>query len=89
MVTTDSGPRHLAAAFGVPTITLFGPTDPRWSDNYQAAAMHLQRDLPCIPCGQRVCPLQHHRCMRELTEEQVLTAALRLLSQTNAGRRVS
>jgi heptosyltransferase-2 len=31
MVTNDTGPRHIAAAFGVPTVTLFGPTDPRWT----------------------------------------------------------
>jgi heptosyltransferase-2 len=86
LVTTDSGPRHLAAAFGVPTVTLFGPTDPRWSDNYHPAAMHLQRDLPCIACGQRVCPLAHQRCLRELSADLVLAAIRQLLQQTDARR---
>lgn len=31
MVTNDTGPRHIAAAFGTPTVALFGPTDPRWT----------------------------------------------------------
>ncbi len=31
MVTNDTGPRHIAAAMGVPTVALFGPTDPRWT----------------------------------------------------------
>ncbi len=78
MVTTDSGPRHFAAAFGVPAITLFGPTDPRWSHNYHSSAVDLQLNLPCGPCGKRICPLEHHRCMRELTVNQVAAAALRL-----------
>lgn len=84
LVTTDSGPRHMAAALGVPTVTLFGPTDPRWSDNYHPASLQLQRELSCIPCGRRVCPLGHHRCLRELSEDVVLVAVRRLLAQTAA-----
>ncbi len=79
MVTTDSGPRHFAAAFGVPVVTLFGPTDPRWSDNYHPQAIDLQLELPCRPCAKRVCPLEHHRCMRGLDVQQVAAATLRLL----------
>ncbi len=72
MVTTDSGPRHIAAAFGVPTVTLFGPTDPRWSHNYHTSGSTCSLTLPCRPCGQRTCPQKHHRCMRDLTVEHVL-----------------
>jgi heptosyltransferase-2 len=82
MVTTDSGPRHFAAAFGVPVVTLFGPTDPRWSDNYHPSAIDLQLDVPCGPCGKRVCPLEHHRCMRDLTVNHVASAALSLLDSS-------
>ncbi len=79
LISTDSGPRHFGAAFDVPTITLFGPTDPRWSENYQRRGIHLQEDVPCGPCAARTCPLGHHRCMRELTVEQVFGAAAQLL----------
>ena len=72
LVSTDSGPRHIAAAVGTPTITLLGPIDPRWSENYQAEAIQLHLPLECSPCGRRVCPLGHHRCMRDLTPEMVL-----------------
>jgi heptosyltransferase-2 len=79
LVTTDSGPRHFGAAFSVPTVTLFGPTDPRWSHNYHPQAVDLQLHVPCGPCAQRICPLGHHRCMQDLNVEHVLRAAIGLL----------
>ena len=86
MVTTDSGPRHFAAAFGVPVVTIFGPTDPRWSHNYPRAGIDLQLDVECGPCGQRTCPLEHHRCMRDLSVDHVATATSRLLATGHSGR---
>ena len=79
VVTTDSGPRHFAAAFSVPAVTIFGPTDPRWSFNYHLQETPLKQSLPCAPCGKRICPLIHHRCMRDVTVDHVLAAALELL----------
>jgi heptosyltransferase-2 len=79
LVSTDSGPRHFGAAFGVPTITLFGSTDPRWSHNYHPQSLDLQRHVPCGPCARRTCPLGHHRCMRDLTVDQVFRAVRAML----------
>jgi heptosyltransferase-2 len=79
MVTTDSGPRHFAAAFDVPVVTLFGPTHIGLSENYHARAVHLQHDLECVPCQRRTCPLGHHRCMRDLSIDEVYRAVLQLL----------
>lgn len=79
LVTTDSGPRHFAAAFGRPVVTLFGPTHIEWTDTFFPGEIHLQKKVPCGPCQQRVCPLDH-RCMKELTPAEVLAAAERLLS---------
>ena len=84
LVSTDSGPRHLAAALGVPTVSLFGPTHRAWSENHHPRAIDLQRSVPCGPCQMRVCPLGHHRCMRELTAAEVLGAVERLLSVSAA-----
>lgn len=75
LVTTDSGPRHFAAAFDVPVITIFGPTHIAWSENHFDRAVHLQHEVPCGPCQQRTCPLGHHRCMTELTVDRVYRAA--------------
>lgn len=85
LVTTDSGPRHFAAAFGRPVVSLFGPTHIAWTDTHYAREVHLQHRLPCGPCQQRVCPLKgpdHHRCMEELQPEEVYRAAARLLGGT-------
>lgn len=79
MVSTDSGPRHVAAALGLPVVTLFGPMLPIWSENPTQRAANLVLDLDCIGCRQRFCPLGHHRCMRELTVEMAFGAVSRLL----------
>lgn len=86
MVTTDSGPRHFAAAFDVPVITLFGPTHAEWSENGFAKATHLQLDLECVPCQQRECPLGHHRCLRDLTIDEVQRAVRRELERPATAR---
>jgi heptosyltransferase II len=81
LVTTDSGPRHFAAAFGRPVVSVFGPTHIAWTETYFSRAIHLQKKLDCGPCQQRVCPLKHHRCMTELLPEEVLAAVQRLLAE--------
>jgi heptosyltransferase-2 len=78
LVTTDSGPRHFAAAFDRPVVTLFGPTHIGWTETYHPRAVHLQKQVPCGPCQKRVCPLDH-RCMKELSPAEVFEAAEGLL----------
>jgi heptosyltransferase-2 len=80
LVTTDSGPRHFAAAFGRPVVTLFGPTHIAWTETYYPRAVHLQKKVPCGPCQQRVCPLDH-RCMKDLSAGEVFAAVERLLAR--------
>ena len=81
VVSTDSGVRHFAAAFGIPSVALFGPMNPAASENYHSGEIRLQLDLPCSPCGKRICPLEHHRCMRDLTISRVYDSLVRQLSQ--------
>lgn len=80
LVTTDSGPRHFAAAFNRPVVTLFGPTHIAWTETYHPGAIHLQKEVECGPCQKRVCPLDH-RCMTTLTAGEVFHAAVRLLDR--------
>lgn len=74
LVTTDSGPRFFGVAFGVPTVTLFGPTSTEFTRTFSAWETSVSLSLDCQPCMKRVCPLGHHRCMRDLTVERVLAA---------------
>jgi heptosyltransferase II len=87
LITTDSGPRHFAAAFNRPVVSLFGPTHIEWTETYYARAIHLQHRLPCGPCQQRVCSLRgvdHHRCMEDLMPEEVFSASMKLLNGATA-----
>lgn len=80
LVTTDSGPRHFAAGFNRPVVSLFGPTHIAWTDTYFEKEVQLQKRVPCGPCQQRVCHIDH-RCMRDLSSTEVFDAALRLLTR--------
>jgi heptosyltransferase II len=80
LVTTDSGPRHFAAAFDRPVVTLFGPTHIAWTETYYAKAIHLQKKVNCGPCQCRVCPLDH-RCMKLLMPAEVFAAVTQLLNR--------
>lgn len=72
MVSMDSGPLHLACALGTPTVGLFGPTDPRRTGPFGRRASAVYKDLSCRPCFKKKrCPLEHHRCMHDITVEEV------------------
>jgi heptosyltransferase-2 len=81
VVSTDSGPRFMAIAFGKPVVTLFGPTDPAATATHYPLETCISLKLDCQPCTQRTCPLHHHRCMRELPVERVYAAVVDMLKQ--------
>ncbi len=85
LVTTDSGPRHFAAGFNVPVITLFGPTHIAWTLTHHARALHLHHPVPCGPCQRPICPRKHHRCLRDLSPDAVFAAAVRMLEGRGVG----
>jgi heptosyltransferase-2 len=79
LVTNDSAPLHLATAVGTPLVAIFGPTVPEQGFGPRGAGgLALgHAGLLCRPCsahGPAVCPLGHHRCMRELPVETVAQA---------------
>ena len=72
VITTDSGPMHLAAAVGTPVIALFGPTDPARTGPYGKEHVIITAGLPCSPCFLKKCSTR--KCMRDISPDEVLTA---------------
>ncbi len=71
LIATDSGPRHFATAFRVPTVVVMGPTDPRWSGANLDRQEVVRHDVSCGPCHKKICPLDH-RCMIGITPDEVM-----------------
>jgi heptosyltransferase-2 len=80
VVTNDSGPMHVAAAFGVPIVAVFGPTDHTTTHPYAEAFQVVRKDFECAPCLQRQCPTDH-RCMNAVTVEDVVSATKNFLNE--------
>jgi lipopolysaccharide heptosyltransferase II len=76
----DSGPMHIAAAAGIPVISLWGATSPIRSAPWGSEAFVLQGEAACSPCYVRHCPIER-RCMQKITPEQVLAVIRRVLER--------
>lgn len=75
LITGDSGPMHIAAAFQIPTVAIFGPTnDSETSQWLNKKSMIVKKNLDCQPCMKRSCPLQHHNCMKLIEVSDVIEA---------------
>jgi 3-deoxy-D-manno-octulosonic-acid transferase/heptosyltransferase-1 len=81
VVSTDTGPMHLAAAVGTPVVALFGPTAPWRTGPYGENHIVLRSGVSCSPCFSRSCKtaeLEPMACMNRITVEQVAEAVDRL-----------
>jgi heptosyltransferase-2 len=83
VITNDSGPLHLATALAVPSVSIFGPTDPGRTV-IPGASRVLRKEHACSPCYKRECPLRDHRCMSEISVDEVFDAAIGLLRELTA-----
>jgi heptosyltransferase-2 len=83
MVCNDAGARHVAVAFGVPCVVMMGPTALEKTGLNLERVRVLTADVPCRPCYQRECPIDH-RCMTAISPDRVLEAALPSLGPAGA-----
>jgi heptosyltransferase-2 len=75
-LTCDSGPMHIAAAVGTPTVALFGPTSPARHKPYGTGHTTIEKPVECRPCYKRTCHRQNalHLCMTEISIAEVVKA---------------
>ncbi len=73
LVTTDTGPMHIAAAMGCPVVALFGPTAPWRTGPYGQGHRVIRAEVDCSPCFKKKC--DHMTCMKEIMVEDVFEAA--------------
>lgn len=79
LLTNDTGPMHIASAFKVPVVAVFGPTDWRTTSPFGGAHAIVREPVDCAPCLLRECPIDH-RCMTRVTVDQVYEAATKQLT---------
>jgi ADP-heptose:LPS heptosyltransferase len=76
----DSGPMHIAAATGIPVISLWGATSPIRSAPWGSTELILRGSAACSPCYVRHCPIGR-RCMQQITPEQVLGLVRKIMNK--------
>jgi heptosyltransferase-2 len=77
-LTNDSGAMHIAAALGIPSVTVFGPTDETATGPSSSSAHLVRETVSCAPCKLRECPIDH-RCMTGVSTERVVRESLQIL----------
>jgi heptosyltransferase-2 len=87
IVTNDTGPAHIGAALGRPTIVIFGPTNPLTTRPFAPEAEVLRHPPDCAPCMLRDCPIDH-RCMTAITVDEVFEHSDSLLKRASFAKTV-
>ena len=78
LITNDTGPMHVAAAAGTPTVALFGSTSPTWTRPFGIGHEVIYHQVECSPCFQRTCPIGY-LCLNKISVEEVFRTAQKQL----------
>ncbi len=84
LVTTDTGPMHLAAAVDTPVVAIFGSTAPWRTGPFGEGHTVVRTTPPCSPCFKRQCEVHQHRCMRDISVKMVFESAAAHLEARSA-----
>ncbi|MFM8187746.1 MAG: lipopolysaccharide heptosyltransferase II [Pirellula sp.] len=84
VVSTDSGPRHIAVALNKPVVSLFGSIDPGLTRTYNVPETIVTLGLDCQPCGSYDCRFKHANCMNQLDSDRVVRAAKAVFGQSKS-----
>ncbi len=83
-ITNDSGPMHISAALGVPTLAIFGSTDPTLTGPLGKTTKVMIKKIDCSPCFDRTCRYGHYKCLGSIEPQEVFLAARSLMNSTGA-----
>ena len=83
LLTNDTGTMHLAAFLGVPTVAIFGSTEPALTSPLGDFHQVLRHKVDCSPCFQRECPIDF-RCMTRIEPAEAADAVYRVLGASVA-----
>ena len=80
VISNDSAVMHLASYLDIPTLAIFGPTDPKKYGPWNNKSLVIKEELNCSPCEESSCRYKHHDCMNLLSEDKIIKLAEKLLS---------
>lgn len=91
VVTVDTGLGHLSAALGIPTVSIYGPTDPKQTGTVGLHQIHLAADFPCAPCLSKTCRHQTAQppqppCFAQISPDQIFERLQQFKQNNNPSR---
>ena len=82
VVGNDSGPVHVSAAMGVPTVSIFGSTSPVWTSPQGPRTRIVTSEAECSPCFRKECPEGDTHCLQDIKVDDVFDAAMEIMRES-------
>lgn len=86
LICNDSGAGHLAAAYNIPVLVIFGKADPQAVKPLGNNVSIISHELDCKPCNQHICPLGTNECIKNITVDEVLDEVKKILNSATISK---